>query len=232
MPCDETAAVSDGRDLDIELFHTPGLGDNSYLVSCSGQAVLVDAQRDVGRFLAGGDGPRGRDRRRAGDPRPQRLRLGRSRHPLDHGRGRRPVDAGGAGSGRGRSPPGCGRLDRRRARSPVVRRGARPRIGERRARPDLRHVRRVGRAIRRTHRSRPPGTGRGRRPPRRRRSCSGSGTSGWTDTSRTVWTPGAARRGGRAPTQWPTSTTCAGHAREQWVLASSTSASASSGRRA
>jgi glyoxylase-like metal-dependent hydrolase (beta-lactamase superfamily II) len=36
----------------IELFHTEGLGDNSYLVWRGRQAVLVDPQRDVERFLS------------------------------------------------------------------------------------------------------------------------------------------------------------------------------------
>jgi hydroxyacylglutathione hydrolase len=37
--------------VDLELFVTPGLGDNSYLVVSGDEAVLVDPQRDVGRFL-------------------------------------------------------------------------------------------------------------------------------------------------------------------------------------
>ena len=37
--------------MDLELFVTPGLGDNSYLVSSGGEALVVDPQRDVGRFL-------------------------------------------------------------------------------------------------------------------------------------------------------------------------------------
>lgn len=35
-----------------EMFVTPGLGDNSYLVASHGEAVIVDPQRDVWRFLA------------------------------------------------------------------------------------------------------------------------------------------------------------------------------------
>jgi hydroxyacylglutathione hydrolase len=38
--------------VDLELFVTPGLGDNSYLVASGDEAVVVDPQRDVGRFLA------------------------------------------------------------------------------------------------------------------------------------------------------------------------------------
>lgn len=37
--------------MDYEIFVTPGLGDNSYLFSSAGDAVLVDPQRDVSRFL-------------------------------------------------------------------------------------------------------------------------------------------------------------------------------------
>jgi hydroxyacylglutathione hydrolase len=37
--------------MDFEIFVTPGLGDNSYLVKSGGQAVVVDPQRDVWRFL-------------------------------------------------------------------------------------------------------------------------------------------------------------------------------------
>jgi len=36
---------------DIELFVTRGLGDNSYLIASGGEALLVDPQRDAGRFL-------------------------------------------------------------------------------------------------------------------------------------------------------------------------------------
>lgn len=38
--------------MDFEIFVTPGLGDNSYLVSSGDEAVLVDPQRDAWRFLA------------------------------------------------------------------------------------------------------------------------------------------------------------------------------------
>jgi hydroxyacylglutathione hydrolase len=38
--------------MDYELLVTPGLGDNSYLVASDGEAVIVDPQRDVWRFLA------------------------------------------------------------------------------------------------------------------------------------------------------------------------------------
>ncbi len=37
--------------MDFEIFVTPGLGDNSYLVKSDGEALLVDPQRDVWRFL-------------------------------------------------------------------------------------------------------------------------------------------------------------------------------------
>jgi hydroxyacylglutathione hydrolase len=42
---------SHGEELDLEVFVTPGLGDNSYLVGSGGEALVVDPQRDVGRFL-------------------------------------------------------------------------------------------------------------------------------------------------------------------------------------
>lgn len=38
--------------MEYELFVTPGLGDNSYLLISSGEAVVVDPQRDAWRFLA------------------------------------------------------------------------------------------------------------------------------------------------------------------------------------
>jgi len=38
--------------MELELFVTPGLGDNSYLITSGGEAVLVDPQRDAWRFLA------------------------------------------------------------------------------------------------------------------------------------------------------------------------------------
>ncbi len=37
--------------MEFEIFVTPGLGDNSYLVSSGDQALLVDPQRDIWRFL-------------------------------------------------------------------------------------------------------------------------------------------------------------------------------------
>jgi hydroxyacylglutathione hydrolase len=37
--------------MELELFVTAGLGDNSYLVTSGDQAAVVDPQRDVGRFL-------------------------------------------------------------------------------------------------------------------------------------------------------------------------------------
>lgn len=38
--------------MDLEVFVTPGLGDNSYLLRAGDEAVLVDPQRDAWRFLA------------------------------------------------------------------------------------------------------------------------------------------------------------------------------------
>ncbi|MFR9778434.1 rhodanese-like domain-containing protein [Micromonospora sp. MS34] len=38
--------------MDFEVFTTPGLGDNSYLLRSGDEAVLVDPQRDAWRFLA------------------------------------------------------------------------------------------------------------------------------------------------------------------------------------
>lgn len=38
--------------MDLEIFVTPGLGDNSYLLRSGDEAVLVDPQRDAWRFLA------------------------------------------------------------------------------------------------------------------------------------------------------------------------------------
>jgi glyoxylase-like metal-dependent hydrolase (beta-lactamase superfamily II)/rhodanese-related sulfurtransferase len=37
--------------MDLELFHTPGLGDSSYLLASGRDAVLVDPQRDAWRFI-------------------------------------------------------------------------------------------------------------------------------------------------------------------------------------
>lgn len=39
-----------GPDIEIVQFHTPGLGDNSYLLRSGDEAALVDPQRDVDRF--------------------------------------------------------------------------------------------------------------------------------------------------------------------------------------
>jgi glyoxylase-like metal-dependent hydrolase (beta-lactamase superfamily II)/rhodanese-related sulfurtransferase len=44
--------------MDYELFVTPGLGDNSYLLISDGEAVVVDPQRDAWRFLAAADARR------------------------------------------------------------------------------------------------------------------------------------------------------------------------------
>ncbi|MGH8837401.1 MAG: MBL fold metallo-hydrolase [Actinomycetes bacterium] len=41
--------------MDFEVFVTPGLGDNSYLLRSGDEAVLVDPQRDAWRFLAAAD---------------------------------------------------------------------------------------------------------------------------------------------------------------------------------
>ncbi len=38
--------------MELELFITPGLGDNSYLLTSGGEAALIDPQRDAWRFLA------------------------------------------------------------------------------------------------------------------------------------------------------------------------------------
>src|SRR2546427_1606107 len=38
--------------MELELFVTPGLGDNSYLIASGGEAAIVDPQRDASRFLA------------------------------------------------------------------------------------------------------------------------------------------------------------------------------------
>lgn len=37
--------------MDYEIFITPGLGDNSYLLTSGGEAALIDPQRDAWRFL-------------------------------------------------------------------------------------------------------------------------------------------------------------------------------------
>jgi glyoxylase-like metal-dependent hydrolase (beta-lactamase superfamily II)/rhodanese-related sulfurtransferase len=44
--------------MDYELFVTPGLGDNSYLLISAGEAVVVDPQRDAWRFLAAAEARR------------------------------------------------------------------------------------------------------------------------------------------------------------------------------
>jgi hydroxyacylglutathione hydrolase len=41
--------------MDFEVFVTPGLGDNSYLLRSGDEAVLIDPQRDAWRFLAAAD---------------------------------------------------------------------------------------------------------------------------------------------------------------------------------
>ncbi len=41
--------------LDLEVFVTPGLGDNSYLLRSGDEAVVIDPQRDAWRFLATAD---------------------------------------------------------------------------------------------------------------------------------------------------------------------------------
>jgi hydroxyacylglutathione hydrolase len=46
-----TEAWHDAPRMDLELFHTPGLGDSSYLLASGGEAVLVDPQRDAWRFV-------------------------------------------------------------------------------------------------------------------------------------------------------------------------------------
>jgi hydroxyacylglutathione hydrolase len=38
--------------MDLEIFNTPGLGDNSYLLRSGDEGVLIDPQRDAWRFLA------------------------------------------------------------------------------------------------------------------------------------------------------------------------------------
>ena len=44
------------REMDLELFHTPELGDNSYLLASGREAVLVDPQRDAWRFVEAASG--------------------------------------------------------------------------------------------------------------------------------------------------------------------------------
>jgi len=48
--------------MDYELFVTPGLGDNSYLIASDGEAVIVDPQRDAWRFLAAAEAKKWRIR--------------------------------------------------------------------------------------------------------------------------------------------------------------------------
>jgi glyoxylase-like metal-dependent hydrolase (beta-lactamase superfamily II)/rhodanese-related sulfurtransferase len=38
--------------MELELFVTPGLGDNTYVIGSAGEAAIIDPQRDAGRFLA------------------------------------------------------------------------------------------------------------------------------------------------------------------------------------
>jgi hydroxyacylglutathione hydrolase len=38
--------------MELEVFVTLGLGDNTYLIASGGEAVIIDPQRDAGRFLA------------------------------------------------------------------------------------------------------------------------------------------------------------------------------------
>ncbi|MGQ0669576.1 MAG: MBL fold metallo-hydrolase [Actinomycetota bacterium] len=44
--------------MELELFVTQGLGDNSYLIVSDGEAAIVDPQRDVGRVLAAAEARR------------------------------------------------------------------------------------------------------------------------------------------------------------------------------
>lgn len=39
-----------GVNVEVERFHTPGLGDNSYLISHEGRGLVIDPQRDLDRF--------------------------------------------------------------------------------------------------------------------------------------------------------------------------------------
>jgi hydroxyacylglutathione hydrolase len=41
--------------MDFEIFNTPGLGDNSYLLRSGDEGVLIDPQRDAWRFLTAAD---------------------------------------------------------------------------------------------------------------------------------------------------------------------------------
>ncbi|HEY7755539.1 MAG TPA: MBL fold metallo-hydrolase [Actinomycetota bacterium] len=42
--------------MELDLFVTPGLGDNSYLVTSGDEAAAIDPQRDVGRIVEAADG--------------------------------------------------------------------------------------------------------------------------------------------------------------------------------
>lgn len=44
--------------MELELFVTPGLGDNSYLLVSDGEAAIIDPQRDVGRVLSAAEARR------------------------------------------------------------------------------------------------------------------------------------------------------------------------------
>lgn len=48
--------------MDIEVFVTPGLGDNSFLLTSGDEALVVDPQRDAWRFLEAADSRRARVR--------------------------------------------------------------------------------------------------------------------------------------------------------------------------
>lgn len=48
--------------MDFQVFVTPGLGDNSYLIASGGEAVVIDPQRDAWRFLAFAEAQRWRVR--------------------------------------------------------------------------------------------------------------------------------------------------------------------------
>ena len=48
--------------MNYEIFVTPGLGDNSYIIASDGEAVIVDPQRDAWRFLAAAEAKKWRIR--------------------------------------------------------------------------------------------------------------------------------------------------------------------------
>jgi hydroxyacylglutathione hydrolase len=52
MSVDTEWRAMGSRRMRYELFVTPGLGDNSYLLVSGGEAAVVDPQRDAWRFLA------------------------------------------------------------------------------------------------------------------------------------------------------------------------------------